>query len=105
MTYIVEREREIYIYIFIYIYIHRYIYLRLYVSEDRTVCAVRLKNMKQRQSGHAVKGPAYGCGHVFMKFVYIIVQKRGRERKKPKQEAEYGYEDVWSGFRVREHLC
>ena len=50
-------------------------YWRLYVSEDRTVCAVRLKNMKQRQSGHAVKGPAYGCSHIFMRFVYIIVQK------------------------------
>jgi hypothetical protein len=23
-----------------------------------------LKNMKQRQSGHAVKGPAYGCSHI-----------------------------------------
>ena len=41
-------------------------YWRLYVSEDRTVCAVRLKNMKQRQSGHAVKGPAYGCSHIIL---------------------------------------
>ena len=81
-------------------------YWRLYVSEDRTVCAVRLKNMKQLQSGHAVKGPAYGCSHIFRRFVYIIVQKeRGGERKKPEQEAEYGYDDVWLGFRVGEHLC
>ena len=26
-----------------------------------------LKNMKQRQSGHAVKGPAYGCSHIKMR--------------------------------------
>ena len=57
------------------------------MSEDRTVCAVRPKNMKQRQSGHAVKGQAYGCSHIFMRFVYIIVQKNGEGAKEAQTES------------------
>ena len=60
---------------------------RMPVSEDRTVCASRLKNRKQRQSGHAVKGPAYGCSHIFMRFVYIIVQKNGEGPKEAQTES------------------
>ena len=41
-----------------------------------TICAMYLKNMKQRQSGHAVKGPAYGCSHIIL---WTQMTERGTE--------------------------
>ena len=45
------------------------------------------KNMKQWQSGHAVKGPAYGCSHIIL---WTQMRERGTEnsdygKKKCKQ--------------------
>ena len=48
---------------------------------------MHLKNMKQQQSGHAVKGQAYGCSHIFLRFVYIIVQKNGEGAKEAQTES------------------